>query len=144
MEKANTMSDIRLTQLRKLVEKYGSQRELADVLNITPNQISQWVNGNRTIGEKLARRIETRLKLGYGWMDAREAINKPSSVEVINIEILSKHLEEAIEYALNANEKIPAKSLVQAALAAYDHEMNNTDLVSTMLKSLVGSHTTKK
>lgn len=138
------MSDIRLTQLRKLVEKYGSQRELAGALNIAPNQISQWINGNRSIGEKLARRIESNLKLPYGWMDGREAINKPDSVESINMEILSKHLEEAIEYALNANEKIPAKSLVQAALAAYDHEMNNSDFVSTMLKSLTGSHGAKK
>ena len=130
------MEDIksaRLANLKMLLKEHGTQRALADALDIVPNQISQWVNGNRAIGEKIARKIEEKLEKGHGWMDALGQPEKGRPVEAIDADLLEKHLVAAIEYSKKSDKEFSTKKLVKIALAAYDFDMNKGNLVSLML-----------
>lgn len=62
---------IRRLNLRKLLEQYGGQRELAEAADIAANQLNHLIGPNpiRNIGEKLARKIELNLGLDEGFLD---------------------------------------------------------------------------
>lgn len=59
------MVDIRRSNVRQLVASvgHGRQNVLAEKADMPPALVSQVLNGTRNIGEKLARKIETRLGL---------------------------------------------------------------------------------
>lgn len=77
------MSEIRLTNLKRIANKYESQRELSDALDLTPAYLNHLMTGYRNIGEKTARKIEARLDLPRGWLDiARNGISDITDVEV--------------------------------------------------------------
>jgi len=61
--------EIRRDNLRALLSRYASQRELADELSLAPAYINQMFNGYRGIGERTARKIEKQLGLPHLWMD---------------------------------------------------------------------------
>jgi hypothetical protein len=69
--------DTRHDNLLRLIESHGGQRALADSIDKSPAQISQWVNRApnsrtgtpRTISGASAREIESRLGLPAGWID---------------------------------------------------------------------------
>lgn len=73
--------DTRRENLLRLIESHGGQRALADSIDKSPAQISQWVNRApnsrtgtpRTISGASAREIESRLSLPTGWMDQTHA-----------------------------------------------------------------------
>ncbi len=67
--KIKALKEIRRDNLLRLINEHGSQKNLADALDIEPSQISQIKNGVRDVGEKLARKIEERLSLRTGEMD---------------------------------------------------------------------------
>lgn len=72
-----TIDDIRLANLRLLIEDAGGQRPLADKIGKAPAQISQWINRApiqgtgrpRRMQTDTARDIEKKLQLPTGWMD---------------------------------------------------------------------------
>lgn len=72
-----TIDDIRLANLRLLIEDAGGQRALADKIGKAPAQISQWINRApiqgtgrpRRMQTDTARDIEKKLHLPTGWMD---------------------------------------------------------------------------
>lgn len=72
-----TIEDIRRANLVTLVARSGSQRNLAERLDIAASQISNWINQApdsktgkpRTMNSASARRIEEALGLDEGWMD---------------------------------------------------------------------------
>jgi hypothetical protein len=71
-----TVDLIRHANLLLLVERAGTQRALAESIDKSPAQVSQWIGrkpdaqGNpRNISGKSARDIEQRLSLPPGWMD---------------------------------------------------------------------------
>lgn len=53
-----------------LQEGLGKQRKLAAKIGKAPAQISQWINGTRTLREETAREIEHSLGLPERWMDS--------------------------------------------------------------------------
>ncbi len=57
--------------LKRLIdERYGGkQADLARAINRSPSLVWQCLNGHRNIGEKLAREIESKLRLKKGWLD---------------------------------------------------------------------------
>lgn len=66
------IAEIRRLRLEALVAKQpgrAKQRGLAAAIGKAPAQISQWINGTRTINEESARAIEKKLKLTERWMD---------------------------------------------------------------------------
>lgn len=68
--------DIRLRNLQRLVEDFGSPRDLADHTGADEAHIKQILRGGRlpsgkrkNVGSELARRLDDRCFLGEGWMD---------------------------------------------------------------------------
>jgi SOS-response transcriptional repressor LexA len=66
-----TSSDIRLQNLRTLIEKAGGPSEAARKLEMDQSQLSQIAGKNptRNIGTALARRIEKVFRRAEGWLD---------------------------------------------------------------------------
>jgi len=62
---------VRMDNLRRFVDESSSQSDLAKTLGVSDGFISQIIgkNPSRRIGEKLARQMEERLAIGYGWLD---------------------------------------------------------------------------
>lgn len=78
------IAEIRLLNLKCLVDQYKSQREFADAVETSPAYISQTLNKTlargkpRSIGNDFARKIEEKLGLAHGWMDQLHSdINAP-------------------------------------------------------------------
>lgn len=63
--------ETRVTNLKALVIQWGGPTSLAKKLAFSgPSFVSQMVGGIRPVTEKTARKIETKLGLAMGWMDA--------------------------------------------------------------------------
>lgn len=62
---------IRRENLHNLIESSfdGRQRRLADAIDRQPDYISRVLGGSKKLGEKLAREIEEKLRLGERWLD---------------------------------------------------------------------------
>src|SRR5260221_498845 len=67
------IKEIRLLNLNLLIERHGGQAELAKALKMKPSIISNIVTGVKNMGRTIARRIDTELELGTGWMDQLQA-----------------------------------------------------------------------
>jgi plasmid maintenance system antidote protein VapI len=63
------ISDIRRHNFQKIADKYETQSVLADELEFSSAYVSHLITGHRNIGEKTARKIETKLKLHYLALD---------------------------------------------------------------------------
>ena len=72
------ISEIRKLKLEQLISRYGSQKELANEINIglasgekqiSETQISGAIKGKRNFAEKICRKIERALKIADRWMD---------------------------------------------------------------------------
>lgn len=74
----STVKEIRRENLQVLVERYGSMKKLNEELGRKDNTLTQILNesvhsetgSKKQMGDKVARGIEEKLSLGYGWMDA--------------------------------------------------------------------------
>lgn len=67
---------IRRERLRQLVNEYGTQTALADVLGIEQNYISRCLSGAKRIGEDFAARVEEATGKPAGWMSR---LDRPSN-----------------------------------------------------------------
>ena len=66
----NTMNDIRLENLKRLIDQYGSQANLAKQFDgIETSYLSILLNKHRAFGERSARSMEEKLGLPSGWFD---------------------------------------------------------------------------
>lgn len=63
------ISEIRLFNIKKLIETSGSQVKFSKETERTPQQIAQWLSKTKNIGEKIARDVEEKLKLPRGYLD---------------------------------------------------------------------------
>lgn len=63
------LATIRRENLRRLLNQYGTQKELAKVSGLVPAHISQIMGSKRNVGDGAAKRIEQKLELAAGWMD---------------------------------------------------------------------------
>src|SRR3546814_19880301 len=72
-----TIDDIRRENLIALRDQHGTAQVLADIMEISPTQISQWINAAidfksgkpRNISSRSCRKWELKLALVSGWMD---------------------------------------------------------------------------
>lgn len=64
--------EIRRKNLELLVAKSGGQAKLAETLGMKPSILSNIITDARGMGRAIARRIEKKLGLDVGWMDARQ------------------------------------------------------------------------
>lgn len=106
LEMANTSTDIRLANLRLLVERYGGPAKAARKLDMDDSQLSQIAGKNpvRNIGAVLARRIEKAFHRPEGWLDV------PHS-KVLHIE---PKAEQNVAPARDLSNEVPLISWVQA------------------------------
>ena len=72
MSEKSEISEIRKSNLLKIVESFESQREMADAIGMTPAQLNHLLTGFRGIGEKVARRIEESLRMPKCSLDAEQ------------------------------------------------------------------------
>ena len=130
------VKDIRVARLRELLDApqfgKGKQTVLAKKIKKAPAQISQWLNGTRTMEEDSAREIEKHAKLKPGWLD--EPVQTPLDDEAINAVVFSDLLQRLPEadrhvlvtvayHSLNRNAALFAEEEVaryDAALKALD------------------------
>lgn len=70
--------EIRHKNLNRLLERYDSQRAFADATDLPATFVSQLVTKRRSVGERVARKIEIALSLEPGWMDSSLAKIEPS------------------------------------------------------------------
>lgn len=90
----------RIRNLRALVERYGTQKALAEAIGREPNYISRCLKGTKSIGDEFADHIENALGLSYGWLDHEEpgVISSHSKAAKSLIELMTKldNLEQII------------------------------------------------
>lgn len=70
----------RKSLLRKLIDTRfdGKQAAFARAIRKSPNQVNQWLTGYRSVGDGVARNIETILGLGALWFDGKESAAPPT------------------------------------------------------------------
>lgn len=61
--------NLRLQFIMKQIEEHKSQAAFARAIGKPPQQITQWLKGEKTIGEKIVRDIEVALGLPRGHID---------------------------------------------------------------------------
>jgi hypothetical protein len=72
--------DIRYENFRRLVAEYGSLARLAKAADMNPSHLSQINIKHRPIGERLARRMEKKLKRPRGWFDQAQRTDEESAL----------------------------------------------------------------
>lgn len=80
------ISEIRLNNIKKLIEEYGSQVKFSKATKRAPQQIAQWLNKTKNIGEKIARNVEEKLELPLGYLDKNDASQNTSAVVISNFD----------------------------------------------------------
>lgn len=94
-----SIKEIRRNNLQRLIERYDSMKNLNESLGRRDNVLTQIMNQSvnsvtgkpKQMGDKLARDLEEKLNLGFGWMD-QDHSNEPSedkniiTLDKLNIE----------------------------------------------------------
>lgn len=95
---------IRQDNLKILCDRYGSQNEVAELLELSKAYLSQLLSDNisKVISDKTARYIEERLSLQCSWMDndhqLLEKYNKDRFVQVYTFQnVLERHSHKSHE-----------------------------------------------
>lgn len=91
-EAMKSIDDIRRENMRALERQFGSLRGLADVLDRSESQVSQWKNGAvnsgtgkpRGMRTETARFIEEKAKMPPGWLDREHSSTEPNDVAVVH------------------------------------------------------------
>ena len=106
------VKEIRLNNLNKLINEFGSINELANAINSSPSYISQLKNGsgNKSMGDKYARNIEVAIKKPHGWMDKDHDSDPFSHFDSNNTEQLVEIGLDALNEAFDKVEKVCAKN----------------------------------
>jgi transcriptional regulator with XRE-family HTH domain len=105
----STIREIRLQRLLCLLEEHkGIKKVLAAAIGKAPAQVSQWVNGTRTITEETAREIERGAKKPPGWLDLPLDTPEPEKSPAVKADSRSG---EGVEsgYQLDAITVTPSK-----------------------------------
>ena len=109
------MNDIRRRNLRRLVNQYDTQAEMARVLGITPQALSGVLTGQKPFGEKSARSIERSLKLNLGWLDRNGGDEHSPGIAGLDDETI--HLAQEIQ-ALTPRDRTTVTRLVESLRAS--------------------------
>jgi hypothetical protein len=88
---------IRRKRLQELLDsprlaKLNRELDRADALDVSPSMFSQLKSPTYKIGDPLARKIEEKLGLDYGWMDQSAGWTVPSQVGRIDADKLAESI----------------------------------------------------
>lgn len=108
-----------------------SKSQFAEKIGIPPSQLSQLASNNavRNIGDKIARRIETKLDLPYGWLD------QPKDIANLNIYVAQEESKSSPVFSQNSN-ATPLESTYKIETICTDSELAENDNNSTIFKSI--------
>ena len=101
---------IRLQNLDLLIEKYGSQDELASRIGCTAGYVNQIKKGRRPLSEKAARKFEAKLSLPNMFFDTDECLAKLSG----SPSTTTSSLEQNVTPYESRHKDVPLISFVQA------------------------------
>ena len=89
------IKQIRLTNLRTLIAEAGTIANLARLSGTAPAYLSQITNGlptstgrPRSVGDKLARKLEQALDKPYGWMDTSHSQEDDASDHISKVPLI--------------------------------------------------------
>ena len=71
------VKELRVINLKALIRKYQTQKNLSIAIDVAATMISNMVNGVRPVSEETARYIEKKLSLSEGWMDQDHTAKEP-------------------------------------------------------------------
>lgn len=109
-------SDMDLTEFRRrnlaraLREKDVSRAELARRIDVSPPNVTQLINGPRSFGNEIARRIEEAIGLRFGWLDEEV----PLTDQAINV---ARNYQQ-----LNSQHRLEIESSVLHLMMIEEHE----------------------
>jgi len=117
--------------LKRLIDERfeGKQADFARAINRSPSLVWQCLSGHRNIGEKLAREIESKLRLKKGWLDTDSNNFDPSGKPP---EPVSDNPPAKVppEFSALLSKATPRsyKQLMQIAEAAADGRLTDADI----------------
>ena len=98
------ISQSRMTNLRWLIRQEGSVSRLATKLAISPIYIFNVLDGQFSVGDSLARKIEGTFGYPLGWMDGSGDINLDSEAVVPILSLDQKRLPGIVESSDDSSE----------------------------------------
>lgn len=119
-----TLQDTRAKNLKTLIAEAGSQAKLADRIGVSASVVSQLSTGHRSIGEKLARKIETSTGRPLLWLDQGEVVEQPESKRQAFQELLDTATTEELREMVGDLEKL---------------KPDQVNAIKTMIKTLLHS-----
>lgn len=113
--------ETRLKNLRNLAIQKGGRSALAHEANVSYNLLTQYIGKNPyiNIGEEFARKIESSLKLQFGWLDHdQEKLSKMQELAPLDsleaIPCLSLELNPPIQGELKSSKEKPMLYLLES------------------------------
>lgn len=117
--------------LKRLIDKEfgGRQADFARAIDRSPSLVWQCLNGHRPIGEKLARTIESKLRLKPGWLDSASTDLDPSGQPYIpGSDSPPANVPPEFSALLSKATPRSYKQLMQIAEAAADGRLTDADI----------------
>lgn len=104
---AMSVHEFRKTNLERLIKDYGDGiiERFAALADQNPSYLSQIRTGNRGMGNRVARRIETTLGLPDAWMDVNhedQSAELPVAREQVFYRRLTREQREAVTVIIEA------------------------------------------
>lgn len=128
----------------------GRQRILAELIDKSPAQLSQWINASkdsktgqpRSMDKKTAREVEKKLGLPQGWMDQpvteTESEALPADLRPVGITLESRKTEYAVRPRPDLAESLEVLAAACATVPA-DVRANVLQLVSLVVTNPVAN-----
>lgn len=110
-----TIDDIRRENLDALAKRHGSRKALADVLDVSESQLSQWINGSkhsvtgkpRAMRLSTCHRIEDLTHMPRGWLDTPRTGEEGARYEVAPTQVDQMTVDRALEVLSIALAAVP-------------------------------------
>lgn len=95
---------IRLNNLLALLSRYKTINEFCKFIEMEPSYLSQIKGGRKSIGDRWARRLESKFGMELGELDAlfpaQQPVEKEPEADVMAVALAIDSLPESIRYQL--------------------------------------------
>lgn len=114
------VKEVRRLNLEYLIASVGSIKKIAEIIESDANYISQIKNGNgnKTMGDKFARKIEKAFNKPHGWMDKLQFMESKDYSTLNDEELLTVAVKTVINQLVAAGIYLPQKSIDSAAVSS--------------------------
>ncbi len=128
-----TIEEIRRRNMETLIEEHGGIQKLADVLESSHSQTSQWLHGfkdsktgrPRGLSSDSARRIERLTNKPHGWLDVEHG--RPYASKSKEAELAARIIDEMPD---DQEKERALKVITTLAQSAQDYKTPQSDKVS--------------